>query len=60
MNVEKGIRFALNIFRKILGKAFDTSRFEAAYIKAVEKDELVMLKSPKGGKEINANPARQL
>jgi proteasome alpha subunit len=38
MNVEKGIRFALNIFRKILGKAFDTSRFEAAYIKAVEKE----------------------
>jgi len=30
------------------------------FMKAVEKDELVMLKSPKDEKEINAIPARQL
>jgi len=30
------------------------------FIKAVDKDELIVLKSPKTGKEINAIPARQL
>lgn len=38
LNIEKGIRFALGVFRKLLGKAFEISRFEAAYIKTTDKE----------------------
>ena len=37
MNIEACMRFSLNIFRRVLGKNFDASRFEAAYIKTKEK-----------------------
>jgi proteasome alpha subunit len=37
MNTEQCIRLSLSIFKRILGKNFDLSRFEAAYIKAKEK-----------------------
>lgn len=37
MNIEACIKFAINIFKKILGKNFEISRFEAAYISKKEK-----------------------
>ncbi|MEK6855200.1 MAG: archaeal proteasome endopeptidase complex subunit alpha [Nanoarchaeota archaeon] len=37
MNVEEGIRFCIKIFKEILGKNFDLSRFEAAYIKTSDE-----------------------
>lgn len=37
INVEGGIRLGLKIFKKILGKNFDVSRFDIAYIKKDEK-----------------------
>lgn len=37
MNIEAGIKLALSIFKRVLGKNFDLSRFEAAYIKTKEK-----------------------
>jgi proteasome alpha subunit len=37
MNIEASIKLALSIFKRILGKNFDVSRFEAAYIKTKEK-----------------------
>ncbi len=37
MNVEQGIKFALNTFKKILGKDFDIKRFECVYIKKEDK-----------------------
>jgi len=37
MNIEQCIKLSLNIFRRILGKNFDISRFEAAYVKTKEK-----------------------
>lgn len=37
LNVEQGIKFALNIFKKVLGKSFDVQRFEAAFIKTDER-----------------------
>lgn len=33
MTIEEGMRFVLNIFKEVLGKNFELSRFEAAYIK---------------------------
>jgi proteasome alpha subunit len=36
--MEKGIKLALNIFKKVLGKAFNISRFEVAYIPKKEKE----------------------
>jgi len=36
-SVEDGIRLALKVFKKILDKNFDISRFEAIYIKSEEK-----------------------
>lgn len=35
--IEQGIKLALNIFRKVLGKNFNIERFEVAYIKKDEK-----------------------
>jgi len=37
LNIESGIKLALSIFKRILGKNFDVSRFEAAYVKTKEK-----------------------
>jgi len=37
LNTEAGIKLALNIFRKILGKGFDIDRFEAVFIKTEER-----------------------
>lgn len=37
MNIDACIKLALSIFRRVLGKNFDISRFEAAYIKTKEK-----------------------
>jgi len=37
MNIEVCIKLALSIFKRVLGKNFDVSRFEAAYIKTKEK-----------------------
>jgi proteasome alpha subunit len=33
MSIDEGIKFALGIFKKILGKNFEIERFEATYIK---------------------------
>jgi 20S proteasome alpha/beta subunit len=33
MTMDEGIKFALNIFKKVLGKNFEIERFEATYIK---------------------------
>jgi len=33
MNTEEGLRFALSIFKRVMGKNFDLARFEAAYVK---------------------------
>jgi len=38
LTMEKGIKFALNVFRKLLGKAFNISRFEVAYVPKKEKE----------------------
>ncbi|MFA5028215.1 MAG: archaeal proteasome endopeptidase complex subunit alpha [Candidatus Methylomirabilota bacterium] len=38
LTMEKGIKFALNIFKKLLGKAFNVSRFEVAYVPKKEKE----------------------
>lgn len=38
LTMEKGIKFALNIFKKVLGKAFNISRFEVAYVPKKEKE----------------------
>jgi len=37
ITIEQGIRLALNIFKKILGKNFDITRFEAAFVKKEDK-----------------------
>ena len=37
MNIDACMKLALSIFKRILGKNFDPSRFEAAYIKTKEK-----------------------
>jgi proteasome alpha subunit len=37
MNIEACIRLAISVFKRVLGKNFDGSRFEAAYIKTKEK-----------------------
>lgn len=37
MNIESGLKLAVSIFKRILGKSFDIERFEAAYIKQKEK-----------------------
>jgi proteasome alpha subunit len=37
LNSEACIKLALSIFKRILGKSFDVSRFEAAYVKTKEK-----------------------
>ncbi len=36
VNIEEGIKFALGIFKKILGKNFEIERFDAAYIRKGE------------------------
>lgn len=37
LTIEKGIRLALNIFKKVLGKAFNILRFEVVYVLKKEK-----------------------
>ena len=37
LTIEKAIKFALEIFKKVMGKAFDLARFEVAYITKKEK-----------------------
>lgn len=37
LNIEQGIKLALNIFKKVLGKNFNISRFEVVFIKKDEK-----------------------
>jgi proteasome alpha subunit len=37
INVDAGLKLAISIFRKVLGKEFDIERFEAAVIKQKEK-----------------------
>jgi proteasome alpha subunit len=37
MNAEAGMKLAVSIFKRVLGKAFDIDRFEAAIIKQKEK-----------------------
>lgn len=37
LTIEQGIKLALNIFKKVLGKNFNIERFEVAYIKKDEK-----------------------
>jgi proteasome alpha subunit len=41
INIEKGLKLAFNIFKEILGKNFEVSRFDVAYIK---KDELKIVR----------------
>ncbi len=44
MSIEEGIKFALKIFKDILGKNFDIGRFEAAFVK-VDTDKLERLEA---------------
>lgn len=37
LTIQQGIKLALSIFKKVLGKGFNISRFEAAFIKIDEK-----------------------
>lgn len=37
LNIEEGLKFSLNIFKRIMAKNFDLSRFEAAYISIKDK-----------------------
>ncbi len=37
LNVEQGIKLALSVFKKVLGKNFNIARFEAAFIKKDDK-----------------------
>jgi proteasome alpha subunit len=37
LTIERGMKLALNIFRKVLGKNFDISRFDACYVKKDSK-----------------------
>ena len=37
MSVEEGLKFSLNVLKQVMGKNFDLSRFEAAYIKNTNK-----------------------
>ena len=39
MDIEEGIKFGLNIFKKILDKNFDLNRFEVCYVK-IEEEKL--------------------
>jgi len=39
MNIEEGIKFCLRIFKDVLGKNFDLSRFDVGYIK-IEEEKL--------------------
>ena len=36
MDIEEGIKFAMGIFKKILGKNFEIERFDVAYVKKHE------------------------
>ncbi len=36
MDIEEGIKFALGIFKKILGKNFELDRFDVAYVKTAD------------------------
>lgn len=44
MTIDEGVKFALGIFKKILGKNFEVERFEAAYVKIADA-KLVRLNS---------------
>ncbi len=37
LNIEQGIKLAINIFKKVLGRSFDIERFEVAFIRIEEK-----------------------
>lgn len=37
MDIEEGLRLSLNIFKRMMGKNFDLSRFEAAYVSTKDK-----------------------
>ncbi|PIU76227.1 proteasome subunit alpha [Candidatus Pacearchaeota archaeon CG06_land_8_20_14_3_00_35_12] len=37
MSIEQGMKLALNIFKRVLGKNFDINRFETAYISSKDK-----------------------
>ena len=36
LNIKKGVKLALDIFKEVQGKAFELERFELAYIKSDE------------------------
>lgn len=42
MSIDEGIKFCMKIFKDILGKNFDTGRFEAGYVK-ISDEQLVRL-----------------
>ena len=42
INIDDGIKFALKIFKDILGKNFEVGRFEVCYIKS-DKEKLVRM-----------------
>lgn len=42
MSIEEGIKFCMKIFKDVLGKNFDISRFESGYIK-IDEEKLVRL-----------------
>ena len=42
MNIEEGIKFAMKIFKEILGKNFEVSRFDIGYVKTGD-EKLVRL-----------------
>ncbi|MFA6023400.1 MAG: archaeal proteasome endopeptidase complex subunit alpha [Candidatus Pacearchaeota archaeon] len=46
LNINGGIKLALDIFKEILGKNFETSRFDVAYI---EKDDKKIIKLDESG-----------
>ncbi len=37
LSIEDGIRFCMKIFKEVLGKNFDVTRFEVAYVKIVDE-----------------------
>lgn len=37
LNIEQGIKLALSVFKKVLGKNFNIARFEAAFVKKEDK-----------------------
>ena len=42
MTIEDGVKFCLKIFKEVLGKNFDVSRFDLGYVK-IKEEKLVRM-----------------